>query len=112
MPPAHHIRRGAGPALVVWVRDPHPPLAAPHRAPGAPSADLAHLLSWRNDPQLTQWLLSTTVDPASYRAAWLTDVDDPLDHSGGALLDGVVIGTATLHVRDAMGQGDKAADSP
>lgn len=57
-------------------------------------------------------MLSTTVDPASYRAAWLTDVDDPPDHSGGVLVDGAVIGTATLHVRDAMGQGDKAADSP
>lgn len=75
-------------------------------------ADLDVVLRWRAHPDVTQWLLRTTIDPLAYRRAWLDSVDDPGDHSAMVLLDGVVVGTASLEVKDSMGQGSKAGDSP
>jgi RimJ/RimL family protein N-acetyltransferase len=68
------------------------------------SDDLDQVLGWRNRPEVTRWLLRTMVDPDAFRAAWLASVDDPNDHSVVAELDGVVIGTGSLDVRDGMGQ--------
>jgi RimJ/RimL family protein N-acetyltransferase len=42
------------------------------------------ILTWRNRPEVTRWLLRTTVDPDAFRAAWLGVVDDPRDHSAVA----------------------------
>lgn len=75
-------------------------------------ADLDAVLRWRNDPAVTAWLLNTTVDPERYRRAWLDPIDDPLDHSVVAVLDRAVVGTGSLEIRDAMGQGRKEPDSP
>lgn len=75
-------------------------------------ADLDAVLRWRNEPAVTSWLLMTTVDPQRYRRAWLDPADDPLDHSVVAIADGAVVGTGSLEIRDAMGQGAKQADSP
>jgi RimJ/RimL family protein N-acetyltransferase len=73
--------------------------------PPTPEA-IEGILAWRNRPEVTRWLLRTTVDPDAFRAAWLGVVDDPRDHSAVAELDGVVVGTGSLQVRDGMGQFD------
>lgn len=75
-------------------------------------ADLDQVLSWRNDPAVTRWMLRTIVEPESYRRAWLADAADPGDHSAVALIGSAVVGTATLSVTDSLGQGVKAPDSP
>lgn len=67
------------------------------------------VLAWRNRPEVTRWLLRTTVDPEAFRRAWLDSVDDPNQHTALAVLDGVVIGTGSLDVRDGMGQFDGEA---
>jgi RimJ/RimL family protein N-acetyltransferase len=72
--------------------------------------DLGAVLAWRNAPEVTRWLLSTQVDPVSYRESWRSGADDPLDHSVVAVTDdGSVVGTVSLEVHDGMGQGP---DSP
>lgn len=86
---------------VTWPR-PAGPLTL---RPPTPAA-IDDLLTWRNRPEVTRWLLRTTVDPEAFRTAWLGVVDDPRDHSAVADLDGVVVGTGSLEVRDGMGQFD------
>jgi RimJ/RimL family protein N-acetyltransferase len=66
--------------------------------------DVDRILEYRNLPEVTRWLLSTEVDPASFRAAWRRAAEDPDDHSVAVVLDGVVIGTVSLDVVDGMGQ--------
>ncbi|WP_189047195.1 GNAT family N-acetyltransferase [Micromonospora sonchi] len=66
--------------------------------------DVDRILEYRNLPEVTRWLLRTEVDPASYRAAWRRSAENPDDHSVAVTLDGVVIGTVSLEVMDAMGQ--------
>jgi len=44
------------------------------------------------------------VDAEAFRAAWMRTLTEPRDHSTVVELDGVVIGTASLEVEDAMGQ--------
>jgi RimJ/RimL family protein N-acetyltransferase len=68
------------------------------------SEDIDRLLEYRNLPEVTRWLLSTEVDPASLRVAWRRAAEDPDDHSVAVTLDGVVIGTVSLDVVDGMGQ--------
>jgi RimJ/RimL family protein N-acetyltransferase len=70
------------------------------------ATDMDQVLTWRNRPEVTRWLLRTEVDPDSFRAVWLADVDDPAEHAAVATLDGVVVGTARLSVSDGMGQFD------
>ncbi|MCM3656143.1 GNAT family N-acetyltransferase [Agromyces mediolanus] len=65
---------------------------------------LDRVLDWRNRPEVTRWLLTTTVEPAAFRSAWLDGIADPKDHSAVALLDGEVVGTGSLWLSDAMGQ--------
>jgi RimJ/RimL family protein N-acetyltransferase len=67
--------------------------------------DIERLLEFRNKPEVYRWLLRTEVEADAFRAAWMRTLTDPLDHSGVAELDGTVIGTASLDVRDALGQG-------
>ena len=68
--------------------------------------DLEQVLVWRNRPEVTRWLLRTTVDPEAFTSAWLDSVEDPHQHTVVALLDGVVVGTGSLEVRDGIGQFD------
>lgn len=63
---------------------------------------LDQVLTWRNSPEVTQWLLSTTVDPDAWREDWLTVQDD--DVAVLAFVDDDVVGTGSLWVQDAMGQ--------
>jgi len=86
-----------------------PAVTWPRRAGGLElrlptSEDLDQVLSWRNHPDVTQWLLRTDVDPATFHESWLARAQDPQDHSVVAVLDGRVVGTASLWVSDAMGQ--------
>jgi RimJ/RimL family protein N-acetyltransferase len=68
--------------------------------------DLDEVLVWRNRPEVTRWLLRTTVDPDAFTTAWLDTLEEPDQHTAVALLDGVVIGTGSLDVRDGIGQFD------
>ena len=61
---------------VTWPR-PAGPLTL--RPPTREAID--DILAWRNRPEVTRWLLRTTVDPDAFRAAWLGAVDDPRDPS-------------------------------
>ena len=63
------------------------------------------MLAFRNKPDVYHWLLRTVVDADAFRAAWMKTLTDPRDYSTVVELDGVVIGTASLEVSDAMGQG-------
>ena len=70
-----------------------------------PTAALAEqVLTWRNHPDVTRWLLRTTVDPERFTRAWLDSVDDPDSAGAFALLDGRVVATGGIDVRDGMGQ--------
>ncbi len=80
------------------------------RLPSA--ADIDELLTWRNHPEVSRWLLRTQVDPDAYRAAWLDTPADSLDQGVVAALDGGVIGTVTLAVVDEMGQPQPEARQP
>jgi RimJ/RimL family protein N-acetyltransferase len=70
-------------------------------------ADIDQVLTWRNRPDVTRWLLRTRVDPDEFRKHWLDSREDPDDHAVVADLDGVVVGTVSLEVGDAMGQIDR-----
>lgn len=88
-------------AKVAWPRSAGPlVLRSPTRD------DLDEVLVWRNHPEVTRWLLRTTVDPEAFRTAWLDSVGDPDQHTAVAVIDGLVIGTGSLNVRDGMGQLD------
>jgi RimJ/RimL family protein N-acetyltransferase len=65
---------------------------------------LDRVLEWRMRPEVTNWLLRTTVDPDAFRRAWLDGVDDRDDHSAIAFVGDEIVGTASLWITDAMGQ--------
>jgi RimJ/RimL family protein N-acetyltransferase len=65
---------------------------------------MAQVLEWRNRPEVTRWLIRTTVDPQRYTQTWLDSTTDPLDHSSIVLADGRAIATASLEIRDGSGQ--------
>ncbi len=71
---------------------------------------MAEVLRWRNHPDVTRWLMRTTVDPERYTQAWLDSAADPLDHSSIAVLDGRAVATASLEIRDGSGQDDHEAE--
>ncbi|MEU2199933.1 GNAT family protein [Isoptericola sp. NPDC019482] len=68
------------------------------------SRDVDRVLAWRNEPDVTRWLLRTTQDGDELRASWRRALDDPYDQVVLADLDGVVVATGMLEVSDGMGQ--------
>jgi RimJ/RimL family protein N-acetyltransferase len=68
------------------------------------SEDLDQVLTWRNHPDVMRWLLRTEVDPDAYRKACLDSAGKPNEHFAVADADGVIVGTGSLDVSDAMGQ--------
>lgn len=64
--------------------------------------DIEQVLTWRNDPAVTRWLLLTTVEPEAYIRNWLED--DPDSIGVVADVDGRVVGSGSLTIADAMGQ--------
>ncbi|QEO15275.1 GNAT family N-acetyltransferase [Agromyces intestinalis] len=109
---AHHGRHpasgraGAGERGVRTSDVSWPIVAGPLVLRPPTSVDLDQVLVWRNRPEVTRWLLRTTVDPDAFRRAWLLAVEDPNDFSVVADLDGVIVGTGSLEVLDGMGQTD------
>ena len=77
---------------VVWPRSAGPLTLRPPT-----SADLDQLLAWRNRPEVTRWLLRTTVDPDAFRRVWLESVEDPRQHDVVALLDGARCAAGDAH---------------
>ena len=88
-------------AQVSWPRQAGPLVLRPPTR-----ADLDQVLVWRNRPEVTRWLLRTTVEPDAFRQRWLSAVEDPRDHSVVAELDGEIVGTGSLEVIDGIGQFD------
>ena len=72
------------------------------RLPTEDSVD--RVLEWRTRPDVTNWLLRTTVDPDAFRRAWLEGIDNPDDHSAIAFVGDQGVGTGSLWITDAMGQ--------
>lgn len=70
--------------------------------------DVDRLLEFRNKPEVYKWSLTTEVDPDEFRAAWRRTLTEAGDFSSVVEFKSVVIGTASLKVRDGIGQ-DKAA---
>lgn len=66
------------------------------------SEDLDQVLTWRNSPEVTRWLLRTVVDPQEFKRNWLEEEDD--DVAVVALVDDQVVGSGSLGISDAMGQ--------
>lgn len=64
--------------------------------------DLDRVLTWRTSPEVTRWLLLTTVDPEAYTRSWLDEDDD--DIAVIAHLGEHVVGAGSLRIEDAMGQ--------
>ena len=63
------------------------------------------MLTYRNDPRVTRWLIHTTVDPETFTRRWLEVPDDPHDHSCVAFAGDQLVGSGMLEVVDGMGQG-------
>lgn len=66
--------------------------------------DVGRILEYRTRPDVMRWLLRTDVDAAYLREQWRSVAADPDNHSMAVTLDGLVIGTVSLDVRDGMGQ--------
>lgn len=66
--------------------------------------DIDRLLEFRNLPEVYRWSLKTQVDADEFRADWMQTLTSERDLSSIAVLDGVVIGTASLRVGDGLGQ--------
>ena len=82
---------------LIWPRESGPLSLRPPT-----EADLEQALTWRNRPEVTRWLLLTTVDPDAYTRNWLAEDADSVGVA--AHVDGQLVGTGSLNVSDAMGQ--------
>ena len=82
---------------LAWPRQDGPLTLAPPTA-----ADLDQVLTWRNSPEVTRWLLLTAVDPETYTRNWLAD--DPDSIAVTAHVDRRLVGTGSLSIGGAMGQ--------
>lgn len=69
------------------------------------------VLTWRNDPAVTRWLIQTHVDPDQLKDEWLGSLENPRQHVVIARLNGEVVASGSLWLLDGMGQthGDPAA---
>ena len=63
------------------------------------------MLTHRNDPRVTRWLINTTVDPETFTRRWVEAATDPWDHSCVAFTGDQLVGSGMLEVVDGMGQG-------
>ena len=77
----------------------------------SPTAELAEqFLTWRHRPDVTRWFLQQRIeDTDAYVADWAA-YDDHDHHRAVAVLDGVMVGQATLGVVDGMGQSGSEAE--
>lgn len=65
-------------------------------------ADIADVLRWRNHPDVTRWLLRTTMDAAAMREGLRarSSRGTPV----AVVHEGLIVGTAFIDIRDGMGQ--------
>ena len=70
----------------------------------ANAADIEHLLSFRNDPQVNRFMIRTSVEPEAFRQEWLAVPTSETDFSCVAELDGTVAAMGFLEIVDGMGQ--------
>lgn len=82
---------------IIWPRTAGPLTLCPPTVP-----DIEQAVTWRNSPEVTCWLLRTTVDPGTYTRSWLEE--DPDSIGVAAHVDGELVGTGSLDIVDAMGQ--------
>lgn len=82
---------------LTWPRQAGPLALRPPAA-----QDIERALTWRNSPEVTRWLLLTTVDPETYTRNWLEE--DPDSIGVAAHVEGQLVGTGSLNIGDAMGQ--------
>lgn len=76
-----------------------------------PTAELAkQFLSWRHRPDVTRWFMQQRIEDADeYIADW-AEYDGHDHHRVVAVLDGAMVGQATLGVVDVMGQSGSEAE--
>jgi RimJ/RimL family protein N-acetyltransferase len=70
----------------------------------AREADIDALLSFRNDPAVTRFMLRTRVEPERFREEWLAVPTSDTDFSCVAEVDGTVVAMGFLNVVDGIGQ--------
>lgn len=70
----------------------------------ADEADVEHLLTFRNDPDVNRFMVRTSVDPDEFRRDWLAVPTSDTDFSCVAELDGRVVAMGFLEVVDGLGQ--------
>lgn len=68
--------------------------------------DIEPALAFRNAPEVTRWLIDTTVTRERFRSM-VRDRDEERDHTKAMLLDGRLIGVVFLEIEDGMGQPGK-----
>lgn len=70
----------------------------------ADDRDVEHLLTFRNDPDVTRFMIRTSVDPAAFRAEWQAVPASSTDFSCVAEdEDGVVVAIGFLDLHDGAG---------
>lgn len=77
----------------------------------SPTAELAEqFLAWRHRPDVTRWFMQQHIeDTEEYIADWAA-YEDRDHHRVVAVLDGAMVGQATLGVVDGMGQTGNEAE--
>lgn len=69
-------------------------------------ADVPEGMRFRNAPEVTRWLINTTVTGQELEES-IRDRDDAVDHTKAVLLEGRLIGTVFLEIEDGLGQPGK-----
>jgi RimJ/RimL family protein N-acetyltransferase len=76
----------------------------------SPTSALAEqFLTWRHRPEVTRWFLQVRVDPEELVADWAA-YDGSDHHRVVAVLDGAVVGQASVWAVDGMGQTGHEAE--
>ena len=91
-----------------WREPDRPPSVLAVTIPGleltSPTAALAEqFLTWRHLPEVTHWFLQLREDPEELVTAWAA-YDGSDHHRVVAVLDGIVVGQASVWAVDGMGQ--------
>lgn len=73
----------------------------------ARAADIEHLLTFRNDPQVNRFMMRTSVNPDEFRQTWLAIPESDTDFSCVAERVGQVVAMGFLEKEDASGQPAK-----
>lgn len=83
---------------------PWPVKAGPVLLREATAEDIETLLAFRNDAQVNQFMLRTSVDPEAFRRNWLAVPGSDTDFSCVVEVDGQLVAMGFLDLVDGMGQ--------